>query len=318
VTAYFTTTANSTSPIGVYPITGVILEGPSSPNYTASLGGNSSVTVIQAGTLTTLASNTASGTVTLTATVTSVTSGSPTGTVTFFDNLTTQLGAPVTLSGGMAQLAVTSFATNSTHSITATYSGDVDFLISNSPAIVVTPSTPSIAMSLPASASVPIGQVTVVPFTISAIGAYTGTVTFNCSGLPVLSTCIFTPASLTFSNNGTVTQSANVSFTSIGPGTYQVASIPAHSRIWEVCLLLPAGLLALFAGRRRRSHGRWSSLGLWLLLIGAMSALSGCGSQLYTPTGTYKVTVNAVSSPVAGTGVQATTVSSTISVSYNN
>jgi hypothetical protein len=47
-----------------------------------------------------------------------------------------------------------------------------------------------------------------------------------------------------------------------------------------------------------------------------MAMFSGCGSPIYTPTGTYNVIVNAVSVPVAGSGVQATTVSSTISLTF--
>jgi drug/metabolite transporter (DMT)-like permease len=87
---------------------------------------------------------------------------------------------------------------------------------------------------------------------------------------------------------------------------------------WEArLLLLPAGLLALFIGRlRRRSRSRWSSLVLALFAVCAMGMFSGCGSPIYTPTGTYNVIVNAVSVPVAGSGVQATTVSSTISLTF--
>jgi sugar lactone lactonase YvrE len=321
VTAYFTTAATSTSPLGTYPITGVYLAGPASPNYTVSLSGSYFVNVVQAGTLTSLASNTASGSVTLIATVNSVTSGSPTGSVVFYDG-GVQIGTTaVPLSGGVAQLVVTNFAANSTHSITAIYSGDVDFLGSTATPIVVSPSTPTILMSLPSSASFTIGTVLVVPFTITSVGAYAGTVTFNCSGLPVLSTCIFTPTSLTFSNNGTVAQSANVSFTSVGPGSYgMMRSGPfgPGKTTWEArLLLLPAGLLALFIGRlRRRSRSRWSSLVLALFAVCAMAMFSGCGSPIYTPTGTYNVIVNAVSVPVAGSGVQATTVSSTISLTF--
>ncbi|MGA2352168.1 MAG: Ig-like domain repeat protein, partial [Terracidiphilus sp.] len=59
--------------------------------------------------------------VTITATVTTGT-GSPTGTVTFFDGAT-QLGTPVTLTGGVATYKSTTFTVGS-HAITATYNGD--------------------------------------------------------------------------------------------------------------------------------------------------------------------------------------------------
>ena len=71
--------------------------------------------------------------VTFTATVTPVTA---TGTVQFNDG-TTALGAPVTLSGGKATLAVATLALGP-HSITAVYSGDGNDAGSTSPALALT------------------------------------------------------------------------------------------------------------------------------------------------------------------------------------
>jgi CSLREA domain-containing protein len=88
--------------------------------------------------------------VTFTATVTG---SSPTGTVQFKDGAT-NLGSPVSLAGGSAQL--TTFAlTVGTHSITAVYSGDVGNLTSTSPAVsqvvnaVVVPPGPSTPSQIP-------------------------------------------------------------------------------------------------------------------------------------------------------------------------
>ncbi|MGZ8848021.1 MAG: Calx-beta domain-containing protein, partial [Pyrinomonadaceae bacterium] len=64
---------------------------------------------------------------TFTATVSSG-AGTPTGTVQFKDN-GNNLGAPVALAGGVAQFT-TSALTVGTHTITADYSGDVNFLVS--------------------------------------------------------------------------------------------------------------------------------------------------------------------------------------------
>jgi hypothetical protein len=68
--------------------------------------------------------------VTFTATVTSGFKGTPTGTVTLFDG-TTSLGASSLNSGGVATWTPASLAVG-THSITAKYSGDGNFLISTS------------------------------------------------------------------------------------------------------------------------------------------------------------------------------------------
>ena len=79
-------------------------------------------------------------TVTLIATLSSLRSG-PSGTVTFNDG-TTALGSPVTVSGGTATLQVSSLAVGA-HTITAVYSGDKNDVASTSTAItqVITGST---------------------------------------------------------------------------------------------------------------------------------------------------------------------------------
>ena len=71
--------------------------------------------------------------ITLTATVTGA---SPTGTVQFKDG-SSSLGAPVTLSGGIATMA-TSALTQGTHTITAVYGGDANNATSTSPSLLQT------------------------------------------------------------------------------------------------------------------------------------------------------------------------------------
>jgi uncharacterized repeat protein (TIGR03803 family) len=66
--------------------------------------------------------------ITFTAIVTGQYGGTPTGTVTFLDN-GVAIGPPVTLAGGSASV-ITSFSTPGTYAITATYSGDPNFLSS--------------------------------------------------------------------------------------------------------------------------------------------------------------------------------------------
>jgi len=60
--------------------------------------------------------------------------GVPTGTVTFRDGAATIAGSPVTLVNGVATLVTSALATGS-HSLTAVYSGDDDFLASTSAAV---------------------------------------------------------------------------------------------------------------------------------------------------------------------------------------
>ena len=110
-------------------------------NFTTSTSGTLAHSVNQAATSTAVARSagsnpsTAGQSVTFTATV-SVTapgSGTPSGSVQFKDGAA-NLGAPVTLAGGQASLATTTLSVGA-HSITAVYSGDVNFTTSTSPAL---------------------------------------------------------------------------------------------------------------------------------------------------------------------------------------
>ncbi|WP_338821743.1 Ig-like domain repeat protein [Bradyrhizobium septentrionale] len=116
--------------------------------------------------------------VTFTATVTA-SGGTPTGTVTFKDGATT-LGAPVTLSGGIATFSTTTL-TSGVHSITADYGGDPNFTGSTSSALTqnvnVAPSTTT--LTSPANPS-RVGQSVTFTATVTGTsGTPTGTVTFK-------------------------------------------------------------------------------------------------------------------------------------------
>ena len=118
---------------------------------------------------------TAAQSVTFTATVTGA---SPTGTVQFLDSAG-NLGAPVTVSAGVASLSTNLLATAGSHSITAVYSGDSNNAPSTSAAIVQTVTQASSAVGITSSApSVEIGQS--VTFTATVSGASpTGAVQFK-------------------------------------------------------------------------------------------------------------------------------------------
>ena len=103
-------------------------------DYTGS-GGSNSLVVSQAGTVTTLASNTKSSvqgqTVTFTATVSAVApgAGKPTGTITFRDG--SKVLAVIPLANGVATFSISSLPVGS-DVITAAYSGNANFTGSSS------------------------------------------------------------------------------------------------------------------------------------------------------------------------------------------
>jgi len=104
-------------------------------NFNSPIAGGTTITVTKAATSTSLSSSlnpaTIGQSVTFTAIVTSG-GGTPTGTVTFYDNAV-PLGSG-TLVAGSATLTTSSLAAG-THSITAVYAGDSNFLSSPSPAL---------------------------------------------------------------------------------------------------------------------------------------------------------------------------------------
>jgi len=121
----------STLSVGTHSITAVY--GGDS-NYVGSTSSPVSQVVDKASTSTKVTSSlnpsTFGQTVTFTAVVTSLTTGTPAGTVTFKDGTTTL--ATKTLTSGDAAYSTSTLAKGS-HSITAVYNGNVDFLTSTSP-----------------------------------------------------------------------------------------------------------------------------------------------------------------------------------------
>lgn len=178
-TATFTTsvlTAGSHSITATY--TGDTNFGPSTATVTQTVNQASTTT-----TLTSSANPSAAGQViTFTATVAAVSPGAgvPTGTVTFMDGTTT-LGTGTLDASGRATFQTSTLA-QGTHSITATYSGDPNFVASTSSALIqsVQPATTTVLVSSP-NPSVfgqPVTFTATVTPAAGGMGTPTGTVTF--------------------------------------------------------------------------------------------------------------------------------------------
>jgi subtilase family serine protease len=233
----------------------------------------------------------ASVSVTLSATVKPTSgNGIPTGNVTFF-NGTTQVGQPVTLSGGTASL---NYNTNSlaanTYTITATYDGDSTFAPSTSAAATLGVQDFRIAANpttVPVSAP---GQTGTTTLTITPLGAFNQTLSYSCGPLPSEASCAFAAVSAT---------SETLTIATMAPSA-RLKRVPGgRSNGPFYALLLPGFLGLVFSGNRRRTVR-----GLRLLSLIAVLALStlwmpACGggsstpSNPGTPTGMSSVTVTA-------------------------
>jgi hypothetical protein len=233
--------------------------------------------------------------ITFTATVTSSV-GTPTGAVTFLDG-TTPLGTG-TLSGGVATFAISSLTAGS-HTITASYGGDTNFLAAASS--VFTQQVEDFGFTISSQTStVKPGGSAVFTFTVNPIDGSTfpTAITFTATGLPEGATYTFSPASVTAGQGSTtVTLTVDVPQTQAGinpanlhpnvqaarndkTGSHRKSNPGVASRVAPFALAL---ILLPFAGRMRRTGkhlGRMLSMLLLLVAgIAAVAGISGCGSS---------------------------------------
>ena len=280
----FTTSATLTSPVNTYAIDPSVT-GTNLADYTQSIT-DGTLIVTKAGSTTTLGTSSTTITplqsVTFTATEASTTSGTPTGTVSFYDN-GTLLGSPVALSAGVAQYSTAALAPGITHTIVATYSGDVNFTGSSNTStstVVVEPLDFTVTISGPSSQTIIPGstityQVTVTP----EFGSYAGTVNFAVSGLPLGATVTFSPTSIA-ANGGPQTITVTIT-TAPATAAAHAPSPPSTGR--RIAPFALAFLLLFGAGTlRKRGRALQRLLCIVALLIGGAAAsftLSGCGGN---------------------------------------
>jgi hypothetical protein len=304
LTESFATTAAISSPAGKYAIVPSVA-GANASGYTQSIT-NGTLTITQAGTATTLSVSSASigagASVTLSSQVASTTTGTPTGTVSFYDGTT--LLSNVNLTSGATSYTATLLA-GSTHSLSATYSGDVNFTTSSTVAaapVVVAASGFSLNQTGGPSQTVTPGSVVVYSFAIapSSGSVYPGNVTFSVSGLPTGATATFSPATIT-AGSGAQTVTMTVQ-TAAGTSSYKAA--PTARRMAPIAMVFL--LLPLFGAGRMRRRGRDMGRLLCLLLLSGLATtalLTGCGgNSTTTPTvKSYALSVTATSGAVQQT-----------------
>jgi hypothetical protein len=227
----------------------------------------------------------------------------PTGTVTFLDGSTSLGGA--TLSSGVAALSNSNLAIG-THSITAQYSGDSNFLPSTSKLLseVVT-GTPDFAVAAnPTSVTVTAGSPAQYSISVTPSNGYNASVTFSCSStLPAKTTCNFSPASVTPTNNtyapATLTLGTAAATTSLAVPTRLNSNPISPALLASMGSFGVFGVLVAGVGTKR---SRQTAILLGMVLV-LMITLVGCGGGSSnsgtpittpgTPSGSYTVTITA-------------------------
>jgi len=274
-------------PGSINPITGLVtLSGAgtltlnasqlATANYTAA-NAQTILTIGKQGSVTAVSVNPTTVTplqlVTLTAAVSPAVTGTPTGNVTFYDN-NVQIGTPVAVAGGQAQL--TTLLLSGSQSITATYSGDTNFLASASTAgaatiVSVAPLDFTLTPLTSLTLSVVPGSTGSFAFNITPLFLiYPGPVSFTLTGLPTGATYTVTPSSVA-ANGGLQT----VTVTIFTPAAVVRNSPPSRPGTTPLALAMLLPLLALSGLRHRR---RWLGTLLLVVSIFAVGALSGCGT----------------------------------------
>jgi pectin methylesterase-like acyl-CoA thioesterase len=175
------------------------------PSFAPSTAGAITLNVSRASATVALASSTSSAVfntpVSFTASVTPSSGSGLAGSVTFFDGAT-PISPAITLSGNTGTFSTSTLALG-THNITAQYSGDANYtgaLSAPSAVTIVVPPDFTIALG---STTLRFDDERTPPdaVTLTPIGAYSGTISFSCSGLPRNTICVFNPPSSTLTNS---------------------------------------------------------------------------------------------------------------------
>jgi sugar lactone lactonase YvrE len=231
--------------------------------------------------------------ITLTATVAS-TSGIPSGSVQFLDG-TSALGM-VALNSQGAAVFTTASLSNGAHTIYAVYSGDQNFLPSET-TLSEQVKTGALSLSLNTNTlTVKQGEMGKLTVTLLPQNGYKGTVNFSCSGLPQIATCSFNPGSLT-ANGTKASMPATLTIATTATGTESASVVPAQTPTALTRLagfwFLPAGIfgaMVLWQRRRLQSAGHLFAL---LILLGCAIGIMGCGVTYNGIGTTSAVTIQA-------------------------
>lgn len=294
-TEMFSTAATTTSNAGTYAIVPSVT-GSNLNDYMVTAN-NGTLTVTKAATATTLSASEnsiASGqSLTLTAQVMDASAGStgvPIGTVSFYDG-TTLLGTG-TLTNNMASYTTDTLAPGATHTLTAAYTGDINFTPSTSNTgtiIVAAPPDFTFTGATPAAYTAEPGAVATYTFSLSPLsGGYPGTVSFTVTGLPANATATFTPSSV----------NSNAGPTTVGMAVQTPPAVARNTNNLFARGIILALLLPFSTSPGMRRKLRSSTLLVVLLLIGITATMTGCGSgngYLLQKAQTYTLTVTATS-----------------------
>jgi hypothetical protein len=191
-----------------------------------------------------------------------------------------------------------------------------------------TPATPEFTIgATPATLSIAAGRPAPFTVTVSGFSGFNSAVNLSCSGLPLNSTCSFSPASVTPLSGGTMTSTMNIT-TNSSPyhaGIITMMASPRTPKFAAFLLIATLGLLALLlarSGRYRTPGGKqWIrrlaySFGFFMLASGLFAA-GGCGygsnyNTTNTGNGTQRGTTTIMVTGTSGNLIHSTSITLTV------
>jgi Bacterial Ig-like domain (group 3) len=254
------------------------------------------------------------------ATLTAHVSGAPSGVVNFRSGQT-DLGSALLDSEGKASLQ-TDLLPAGSHPVVAIYQGQVDYLNSTSNAELVHANVSTVAgftvAATPTSLSTAVGGFVSSIVTVTPVNGFNAYVTLSCSGLPINTTCTFTPvnvlAACTTATGGAQTCTPGTSVMQIQTQTPspQKNARNGDDGMRRYAFVLP--VLFGLAGLGSRKRRAWRNFALGLVAFAGVMGMTACNARYNylnhgpppnqgTPIGSYTVTVQSSSS----TGSETTT-----------
>jgi hypothetical protein len=253
---------------------------------------------------------------TLTAHVDADPAGTPSGVVNFRSG-ETDLGSAVVDGEGNASLQ-TDILPEGRHEIVAIFQGQSHFLSSTSSPELMHANVSTVAgftvAATPTSLSTTVGGFVNSVITVTPSNGFSGYIALSCSGLPVNTTCNFTPTNVQAT---CTTNASGVQTCTPGTSVMQIQTQSPSPRVsrgeeeagmsrYAFAFPMLFGLAGLGAWRRR------SNIILAMLVFAAALGVTGCAQRYNylnhgppgnpgTPAGTYTVTVQASSSSGAFT-----------------
>jgi uncharacterized protein (TIGR03118 family) len=191
-----------------------------------------------------------------------------------------------------------------------------------------TPATPDFTVgATPATLSIAAGRPAPFTVTVSGFSGFNSAVNLSCSGLPINSTCSFSPSSVTPLSGGSMTSTMNIT-TNSSPYHAGVLTTMANLRTprYPAFLLIAAlGLFALLLARSARNQTRVGkplirrlaySFGFFMLASGLFAA-GGCGynsgyNTTNTGNGTQRGTTTIMITGTSGNIIHSASITLTV------